>query len=68
MITLLRNRKGLALTVEDDGKGLSGKPNPQGMGSHIMAYRANAIGATCETTSLPGGGTRVRCVLPRLRK
>ncbi len=65
VITLLRNRSGLVLTVEDNGQGITAKKNLHGMGQHIMVYRANAIGATCETSPRKGGGTCVRCVLPR---
>ncbi len=64
VISLRRNRSGLILTVDDNGKGLPAKPYPDGMGLHIMRYRANAIGATCEAVSRRGGGTRLRCVLP----
>jgi signal transduction histidine kinase len=55
----------ITLTVTDDGIGLSENArNGQGMGLHIMAYRANMIGATFNINRLPESGTRVTCKLP----
>jgi len=34
------------------------------LGLHIMAYRANLIGATFDIGRLPESGTRVTCKLP----
>jgi signal transduction histidine kinase len=61
---------GLALSVKDDGKGMS-RPAPadsgtgSGMGMHIMEYRAHLIGGALQLESGPGG-TEVCCRLPRL--
>lgn len=54
------------LEISDDGFGIgSGAPGSGGMGLHIMAYRARAIGATLEVTKGKAGGTTVRCVSTR---
>lgn len=51
------------LNIEDDGCGIDlGARGGGGMGLHIMAYRARAIGASLEVTRGKAGGTRVRCV------
>lgn len=50
------------LTVEDDGCGLDAAQRSNGgMGLHIMAYRARAIGAAVEVVRGKAGGTLVRC-------
>jgi signal transduction histidine kinase len=56
----------IILTITDDGAGLRENPDPlhDGMGLHIMAYRASMIGATFNIERLPTQGTRVTCLLP----
>ena len=56
----------LELRVEDDGVGLSPakRKNATGMGLHIMAYRARAIGGTLHLVPGPRGGTVVSCCIP----
>lgn len=55
-------RKGkLVLSVADDGIGLSEITEHDGMGMHIMRYRAHSIGAELTITSRPEGGTLMRC-------
>jgi nitrate/nitrite-specific signal transduction histidine kinase len=52
----------ITLTVKDDGLGLLkslGESN--GMGLHIMNYRARMIGATLEVRRDGDGGTAVTC-------
>lgn len=59
---LLKQVEGrLTLSISDDGKGLV--KNDQGMGLHIMNYRARMIGAALEVVPRPEGGTLVSCVL-----
>lgn len=62
----LRARDGrLVLTVRDDGRGLpQDHAEAEGMGLHIMPYRARAIGATLRINSAPGAGTTVTCAVP----
>lgn len=55
----------VTLTITDDGAGLPENARlGQGMGLHIMAYRARMIGATFDIERLPESGTRVTCKLP----
>jgi PAS domain S-box-containing protein len=57
----LRKAK-LVLSVADDGVGLPSETvEHDGMGMHIMKYRAHSIGAELTVTSRPEGGTLVRC-------
>jgi len=54
------------LTIEDDGLGFSNDTlQNEGMGLHIMKYRANAIKAKLEINNRLGGGVMVRCTLPK---
>jgi signal transduction histidine kinase len=58
-------RKGkLVLSVADDGVGISDTTESDGMGMHIMKYRAHSIGAELTITSRPEGGALVRCSYP----
>lgn len=51
------------LRVRDNGKGMrEGARSEEGMGLHIMEYRAKAIGAKLEIAPNNGRGVTVRCV------
>ena len=60
---LERGRKSLTLSVQDNGKGFSTSKARQGMGLHIMKYRADVIGAEFSLKSADGKGALVSCVL-----
>jgi signal transduction histidine kinase len=65
VIKLERSRRGMVLRVIDDGVGFSCEPKlKQGLGYHIMNYRAGLIGGRLEIDSPKHGGTRVSCYLP----
>ena len=59
-IDLAAGAKGSVLTVSDDGCGMDPAEKSSGMGLHIMAYRARAIGAELDIRSDPAKGTRIR--------
>jgi len=53
------------LLIKDDGKGITENPaNTQGMGLHIMNYRAGVIGGTLEARRDTTSGTIVTCTFP----
>lgn len=56
----------LALTIEDDGCGISEKAmtSNAGMGLRTMRYRAQSLGALLDIGRCHLGGTRIRCLLP----
>jgi signal transduction histidine kinase len=62
-IALARDGGDLVLTVRDDGIGMAA-PRPDGMGIHLMAYRARLIGATLHITAGWRSGTTVTCRVP----
>jgi signal transduction histidine kinase len=65
VVEMSRSRKGIALHVTDDGVGFQNEPKlKQGLGFHIMSYRARSIGAHLEIKSRKKGGTCVACYLP----
>jgi len=70
LIQLERSRQELVLSVADDGVGFKREPKlKQGLGLHIMNYRAQSIGGRLEIKSRKKGGTRVICYLPeRIRQ
>ncbi len=68
VISLDRNRNGIALTVRDNWTGLRSKTKYKGMGIHIMTYRANVIGGNLSIESRPGRGTSVTCLIPSARR
>jgi PAS domain S-box-containing protein len=66
VIKLEHSRKGLVLSVTDDGVGLPNEPEKKpGLGFHIMNYRAQAAGGRLEVASRKQGGTRIVCCLPK---
>ena len=58
-----RSKKEFIFSVTDNGVGFS-KNRGQGLGFHIMKYRAELIGARLELKSLKKGGAQVTCYLP----
>lgn len=63
-IDLTTGSNGFTLTVSDDGKGMeTDSHNSEGLGMHIMRYRADIIGATLRVKSVPGEGTTLSCTL-----
>jgi PAS domain S-box-containing protein len=52
----------ITLTIKDNGVGIPQPPsNPEGMGLHIMNYRAQVIGAALHIRRGIGGGSVVTC-------
>jgi PAS domain S-box-containing protein len=65
VVALGRWRKGIVLSVTDDGVGFrSARNSARGLGLSIMKYRARSIGGRLEIESPKKGGTRVACYLP----
>jgi len=65
VVALGRWRKGIVLSVTDDGVGFQSEPkSARGLGLPIMKYRACSIGGRLEIESPKRGGTRVACYLP----
>ncbi|MFB6097754.1 MAG: CheR family methyltransferase, partial [Salinibacter sp.] len=63
-IELTEEEADLVLCVRDDGGGWEGdSPDEEGLGLHLMRYRANLIGATL-TLASDDGETVVECRLP----
>jgi signal transduction histidine kinase len=69
-IRLVREDDRLVLSVTDNGSGFCPEENPapddasEGLGLHLMQYRADLIGATLRFDPSPAGGTQVRCIWP----
>jgi PAS domain S-box-containing protein len=58
-------RKGIVLSVTDDGIGFQNAQNgARGLGFHIMNYRARVMGGQLKIESPEKGGTHVACYLP----
>jgi PAS domain S-box-containing protein len=66
-INLAKVNSSLELLVRDDGSGLDATSRANGLGFHIMDYRARSIGGSLTIESQPGAGTRVRCQVPLAR-
>ena len=65
-ISLIDMEKEYVLTVENDGKELSPeKERSEGMGLHIMKYRANAINAKFKISNISEAGVQVKCSWPK---
>jgi len=66
VLEVRRDRDTLICSVKDNGVGLSKKVgHGQGLGFHIMNYRAQSIGARLALTAPPSGGTRLTIHLPQ---
>jgi two-component system, NarL family, sensor histidine kinase UhpB len=59
----LDNGASLALTVIDDGRGMS-QPMPAGFGTRGMKERVQGLGGRYSVESAPGRGTTVRITIP----
>jgi PAS domain S-box-containing protein len=58
-------RKGIVLSITDDGVGFQNARNgARGLGFHIMNYRARLMGGQLKIESPEKGGTHVACYLP----
>lgn len=67
-LRLSRVRDSITLIVADDGKGIGPlSPTRQGLGLHIMQYRAGLIRGTVNVQARHGGGTEVVCSAPCAR-
>jgi PAS domain S-box-containing protein len=65
VVKVENSRQGMALHVIDDGVGCSNESKlKQGLGLHIMNYRAQLMGGRLKIDSSKNGGTRVSCYLP----
>jgi signal transduction histidine kinase len=66
IVIALSEQKGrVTLTVEDDGLGLpEGWQSGKGLGTRIMAHRAEMIGGDFKIDLNPTGGTFVKCSYP----
>ncbi len=67
VIELRRLSREIILSIKDDGQPMKPKAR-EGLGIHMMQYRANAIGGTLEFTTPECGGTVVTCRVPRPKK
>ena len=67
-VRVKRARTAVTVVIEDDGRGvISDVPKPEGSGGHGLAgmrERVLALGGSIEFGPRPGGGFRVRAVLP----
>jgi two-component system CheB/CheR fusion protein len=65
VIRLIADQERGTLLIEDDGRGISeARANTQGMGLHIMNYRAGMVGGALEVCPDPVRGTIVTCTFP----
>jgi signal transduction histidine kinase len=64
-IDVIRHRLGLQIAVEDNGRGFPlGAARPEGIGLHVMEYRARALGGTLELKNLSPRGVAARLIYP----
>lgn len=64
-IRLSRRKDHVTLGVADNGRGMGPlSPTRQGLGLHIMQYRASLLRGTVSVHPRPGGGTEVICAAP----
>lgn len=68
-LVLTQQNGSIALTVQDDGAGISQKAAATGgLGLQIMKSRCEAIGASLALSALPSHGTRLECRLPVIQR
>lgn len=65
-LTLKASDTKLVLTISDDGSGLEAAPATGGIGLQIMRYRARLLGGLLDVGKNGRGGTRVKCIVPRV--
>ncbi len=64
-VRLNRKRGRITLAVADDGKGIGPvSPRRQGLGLHIMQYRASLVRGAVTVQTCQSGGTEVICTAP----
>ncbi|MFB3787042.1 MAG: two-component regulator propeller domain-containing protein [bacterium] len=63
-LDLRRDNGAIVLSVHDDGVGLSAPASREGLGMHIMKYRAGLILAELNIYNHPEGGAVVECRYP----
>ncbi len=63
-IKLTSNDDELFLTVTDDGSGYDEETKGEGMGIHIMKYRAELLEGTVQLESQKNEGTVLNCKVP----
>jgi PAS domain S-box-containing protein len=54
----------LVLTIQDNGRGFDATDNGHGLGLRSMGHRARLLDGELEVDSRPGGGARIRLVIP----
>lgn len=64
-VELTRLDDACQLTIADDGRGVSDGAAEAMRGLSLMRHRAEALGGRATVSPRPGGGTLVRCVVPR---
>jgi two-component system sensor histidine kinase UhpB len=65
MIEIAARPDGIALCIQDDGRGFAARTQTRGLGLLGAAERAAALGGRFEASSEPGAGTRILMCLPR---
>lgn len=64
-VVLSEHSDAVVLRVDDDGSGLpANAQDGEGLGLHLMQWRAAKVGGTLIAQARPGGGTRVECRMP----
>ena len=64
-ITVRRASDGLEILIEDNGKGFPvASARPEGIGLHVMEYRARVLGGTLEWKNLSPQGVAARLTYP----
>jgi len=63
-IQLTVQKRGVRLSITDNGCGISKAIKRKGMGLMLMSYRAQLISARLVFQSMPRGGTKVLCEAP----